>query len=150
MKKIIYLFLLFLFASVICGCGKTTENVEIYTDKEFIQDKFPDIGNIKSVKYYYYYENGEPSRLEIGMYPKRFGGIIEVEGEYAEKIEKECDWEKCKKKLSDSDLPEVEGYDFWQSDDFDCGGEYITESVSFVGDFYYDRDKQVIYFSGGY
>lgn len=147
MKKLIYLFL---FAVMLCGCGKTEEKVQIYTDREFIRDKFPYIENIKSVKYYYCYEDGEPSRVEIGMYPKRFGGIIEVEGEYAEKIEKECDWKKCKKQFADPDLPETAELDFWKSEDFDCGSEYITETVSFVGDFYYDRDKQVIYFSGGY
>lgn len=151
MKKwIVFLLFLCAAAGAVLGCGEETDEIEIFTDIEFVQDKFPGIDDIKSVKYYYYYKNGEPSRYEIGMYPKVFGGLIEVGDGYAAKIEEGCEWEACDEELSDPKLFDGNSYDFQMSDDFGCDSEYVTETSSFVGEFYYDADKRVVYFTGEY
>lgn len=134
----------------VTGCMSTEreDDPKIYTDVEFVQGRFPKMEEIQSVRYFYYDMNKNADR-EIGMYPKKFAGLIHVGDTYAAKIAEECEWEECDVTPEDV-LTEGENYHFLFSDDFGCGTEYVTETVSFVGDFYFDKEKQVIYFTGEY
>ena len=111
-----------------------------------MQTKFPDIDEIKSVKYYYQKLSGDG---EIGLEHIEFVGFIEIGDNFLEKIKTEYKWketEKSKKIIPKISFSEEknEKYNFLYNDEFSNDGEYISHSS--MGDFYLDLDKKLFYF----
>lgn len=123
-----------------CISNKDNKEIRLYTDKEFIQSKFPRIKDIKSVKYYYI----EDRDRNIGLVHKKFSGLIEIGNQFAVKINK-CNWEKSLVPTDPLLLKEGE-YNFFTSSGFNS--KYT--SMSFVGEFYYEKGKNLLYFNGEY
>lgn len=125
-----------------CGCNKTDDRYEIHTDIEFIQFKFPQIKDIKSVKYYYYKKSGD---REIGLEDIEFVGLIQIGDDFLNKIKSEYEWTKTdvvpKEVLTEGDSTK---YNFCYSYEFNTDGKYRT--MSSIGDFYLDIGNKMLYF----
>lgn len=124
----------------------STNNIVVQTDVEFVQTKFPDIEEIKSVKYYYHKLSGDG---EIGLEHIEFVGFIEIGDNFLEKIKTEYKWreiEKSKKIIPKINFSEEknEKFNFLYNDEFSNDGKYISHSS--MGDFYLDLDKKLLYF----
>lgn len=148
MKKIIVTILLcvflcffaYLFLDVVCN--KNGNDVQIQKDIEFVQFRFPQIKDIKSVKYYYLKKSGG---REIGLEDIEFVGLIQIGDEFLKKLASEYEWKetdvKPKKKLTKGDSKK---YTFCYSYEFNTDGKYRT--MSYTGSFYLDIGNKTLYF----
>ena len=146
-KRMRFIVCVIVFVGLFVSCNDKNVSQEkekvIQTDIEFVQMKFPKIKEIEAAKYYYWVMEDD-SRISVGLIPKEFSGVIHVGKKFADKISKKYKWKKCKQPVNDVIMQSGE-YHFWYSEDF--GYEYMD---SLIGEFYYDKDKRVIYFDGGY
>ncbi len=140
------IFFILLSSILSCGCSGTKE-IEAYTDVEFVQEQFPKIENIEKVFYCY---NQKSSNREIGLQNIEFCGFIQIGDEFLQKIETEYEWKETKKsrKKVPKSIFMVGEYDkeyhFLYDEEFSNDGKYISNSWG--GDFYLDREKQILYF----
>jgi hypothetical protein len=138
--------LLFLLFCTISRAFSTKKKVEVCTDVSFVQEQFPDIKDIKKVKYYY---NVKSNKREIGLQNIEFCGFIWIGEEFCEKILDEYQWKetpKSKKIMPKEILLEKEDskFRFLYSYDFSHDGKY--KSHSWGGDFYFDKEHRMLYF----
>jgi hypothetical protein len=129
--------------------GSTTSSASIddkkesiSTDVSFISMKFPELGEVKSARYYYIVTSDTRS---IGLQSVEFCGLVWIGNNFANEIANNYDdWSECNVKPPEI-LADGLAYSFVHSEDFDD-----IFSSSFVGEFYFDRDKGVLYFDGEY
>lgn len=140
-------FILIIIISVFeIGCSNDKKNNEeiVSTDKEFVQSKFPKIEEIQFVKFNY----SVISVRGVGPNPAKFSGIIKIGDNFIKKILKDYTWKKCEIQPFNTLFMVNNEYKFYYSDDFREEGKYVTHS--FVGKYYLDKEKGVIYFDGEY
>jgi hypothetical protein len=119
------------------------DNITIHTDTNFITEQFPELSGVEVARYYYEII-GDHSDRSIGPMPARFAGLIYLEKDALTDISNEYDWRECDvqppKILSDGNT-----YSFFYSEEFDS-----IFSASFVGSFYFDRERGILFFEGEY
>ena len=143
LKNSCYIICLIILLGLIGACSNNDINYEktISTNIEFVQEKFPNIKNVESVIFSYLVKDDDRS---IGLAPKEFSGIICIGPEFAKSISEKYKWKKCKQPV-DALFFEKGEYHFLYNENFE---EKYRNSM--IGTFYYDKEKQVIYFTGEY
>ena len=144
-------FIVFIFIFNFSSCSTkdergedSLEKITIYEDIESVQFKFPLIKDIKSVRYYWL---AEPEDVRAsGPSYIRFGGIIEVGDDFSKEILKNCKLVESNIKINTILTKFNHHYDLFYIEDF--RGIYTTHSFS--GDFYFNKENQIIYFDGEY
>lgn len=151
MFKAMLLYIQVVICLLFSGCNGIDKNkIEVQSDIEFVQTKFPKIEDIESVKYYYQKisKNGE-----IGLEHIVFVGFLQIGDGFLKKIEKEYEWKKTKQskeiipKFNFSDERSVK-YNFLYSYEFSHDGKY--KSHSSTGNFYLDVKEKMLYFEVEY
>lgn len=140
---------------VIClffsGCNAIDKNqIKLQSDIEFVQSKFPEIEDMKSVKYYYQKISRDG---EIGLEHIMFVGFIQIGDGFLNKIKQEYKWKETKQSkeiipaFNFSDDNNVK-YNFLYSYEFSNDGKY--KSHSSIGNFYLDLKQKMLYFEVEY
>ena len=125
--------------------NRAPETSKVFTDIDYVQERFPDLEEIEDVTYYY---NLTDSNVRLpGPSNVEFCGFIKIGEDFCEKITQEYSWKETKKskKLVPKEVltkGEDQVYHFLYNEDF--SEDHI--SASWVGDFYLDPTKRMLYF----
>jgi hypothetical protein len=146
-RKLIFSGIICLLSFLSFSCYHDTDKGDkektIYTDVEFVQGNFPKIQDIESVKYYYH--DMSSGRSEgIGPTPYEFSGLIYIGEEFAGFINDHYVWESCEVDANPDILENIK-FEFMYSDDFE--EEYIDSLIGYI---FFDKERKVLYFRGGY
>ena len=110
------------------------------TDIHMIEDRFENISNIQRC----YYRATLTGRNTIGPSNYKLEAVILVDEQYAEKIQKQYDWEQVQLKVEENFLAElqIEGTAVWEHN------QIFQEDIlnhKFVGKVYFSSEKRIIY-----
>lgn len=125
--------------------NREPETSKIFTDIDYVQERFPDLEEIEDVTYYY---NQIDSNVRLpGPSNVEFCGFIKIGDEFCEKITQEYSWKETKK--SNKLVPKevlTEGED--QEYHFLYNEEFSEDNISdsWGGDFYLDPTQRMLYF----
>lgn len=125
---------------------KFQNSIKIFTDIDYLQTEFPNIDGIKNGKYYY---KQISSDRDIGLVRADFCGVMEIDKDFSEKLQKEYEWDSIDADNSIvSNLAllgeDYKNYTFLHCDEFCNDGKYKSHSKG--GDFYFDPVNKIIYF----